>query len=199
MAAWVKFLRELFSLDVKIMLCSRGVQTDIEKHVFSQGKNDEERKSLFHKFWLANKPKFFSLSAEYLLVPSHPECLLNKRLVNLAFESFCKFHDDAYTNVLRYVFGDTATPCQVGSDIFNEVKDTPGYKRRMEACAAAIARAIVASQKYKKERAKLVDDILSATGTAKTSAVNKLIEAIRAKSDTEVKRSKAVIGRVGWP
>ena len=29
MAAWVKFLRELFSLDVKIMLCSRGVQTDM--------------------------------------------------------------------------------------------------------------------------------------------------------------------------
>lgn len=63
MTAWVKFLRELFGLSgIKIMLCSRGVQTDIEKHVFSQGKNDEERKSLFHNFWQANKSKFFSAS-----------------------------------------------------------------------------------------------------------------------------------------
>ena len=42
----------------------------------------------------------------------------------------------------------------------------------------------------------MVDDINNATGRAKTRAVNKLIEAIRVKSATGVKRSKAVIGRI---
>ena len=200
MVAWVKFLRELFSLDVKIMLCSRGVQTDIEKHVFSQGRNDEERKSLFHNFWQANKSKFFSASEDFLYTPWHPEeCLLNpdiKARYTNGFEAICSLHDNAYTNVVQYVFGDTATLCRVGSDIFNEEAGTPGYKRRMEACAAALSRAQEAAKKYRLERDEMVNDINNATGAAKTSAVNKLIEAIRFKSATGVKRSKAVIGKI---
>ena len=199
MVAWVKFLLVLFRLDVKIMLCSRGVQTDIEKHVFSQGKNDEERKSLFHNFWQANKSKFFSISPDYLCVPCHPECLLNgeiKAQFANGFKAICSLHDSAYTNVEQYVLGDDAENCQVGSDIFNEEAGTPGYKRRMEACAAALSRAQDAYAKYRKERSQMVDDINNATGRAKTRAVNKLIEAIRVKSATGVKRSKAVIGRI---
>jgi len=199
MVAWVKFLRELFRLDVKIMLCSRGVRTDIEKHVFTQGRNNEERKSLFHKFWLANKSKFFSISPDYLCVPCHPECLLNgeiKAQFANGFKAICSLHDSAYTNVEQYVLGDDAENCQVGSDIFNEEVGTPGYKRRMEACAAARSRATAAAAKYRIERSQMADDINNATGRAKTRAVNKLIEAIRVKSATGVKRSKAAIGRI---
>jgi len=200
MPAWKDLVMGLFQMDgVKAQLCSQGVMRDIEDFFFD-GSNEVERKLQFHEFFLKHSNNFFSLSPHKLEGPNHPECLLSdllKKLMANGLQSMTTVHDKAYTADQQWVLGDETAVCTAGGEIYRQDASKESFQLALRACAEALVRARVTAIKYKKQRSQLIDEIRNTTDpVAKAAAVCKLTEALLVKSDTQVKRTPAVIGRL---
>jgi len=200
MPAWKDLVMKVFQIDgVKTQLCSQGVMRDIEEYFFD-GINAEERKLQFQKFFLEHSSNFFSLSPRKLEGPNHPECLLSdllKKIMANGLQSITTVHDKAYTADQQWVLGDETAVCTAGSEIYSQDASKESFQLALKACAEALERATAASVKFKKQRAQLIEEVRNASDpTVKAAAVRKLTEALRVKSDTQVKRTPAVIGRL---
>ena len=137
MVEWSKFVMGVFSIEgIMIQICSRGVITDIIKHIF---KGSEET---FNEYWSKNKEKFFSLSTNFLRVPWHPECLLNgaiRAAYANGLQAISKLHDDAYSGVLLYLSANI--DCTIAMQMFEEDANSPAYQLLILASQQALLRA----------------------------------------------------------
>ena len=199
MGAYSLFLLSVFRIPgVKIFLCSRGVKTDIEKYFF-KGKNAVARALAFRKFWLDHMDQFFSLSTETLLTCCHPECILNL-LIKIKWanglEAMCSMHDQGYTMIL--VFMGVGAICKVGSDIYEQDKDSPGFQALLKACADALNRGRGIRAQNIKDQRRVVEELVivsteptnsSELKTAVDNAVNTFqfsSSGIRRKKDVQM-------------
>ena len=136
MVEWSKFVMGVFSIEgIMIQICSRGVITDIIKHIFKGSK-------AFNKYWSKNKKKFFSLSTDFLCLPCHPECLLNgaiRAAYANGLRAISKLHDDAYSGVLLYL--SVKVGCTIAMEMFREDENSPAYQLLILACQQALLRA----------------------------------------------------------
>ena len=135
---WKEYILGLFNVtNIRVQLCSKGVETDIEKHIFDdnnlvQGDSQKARFRIYR-----NK------SNQLFIIPCHPEMKLNDALIARfanGFQAICELHDRVYTEVRRELLGQDASPCTAGMDIYNEQGEA--HQLRLQACADALARAI---------------------------------------------------------
>ena len=135
MVEWSKFVMGVFSIEgIMIQICSRGVITDIIKHIFKGSK-------AFNKYWSKNKKKFFSLSTDFLCLPCHPECLLNgaiRAAYANGLRAISKLHDDAYSGVLLYL--SVKVGCTIAMEMFREDENSPAYQLLILAFPQSISR-----------------------------------------------------------
>jgi len=90
---------------------------------------------------LLRDEKVLSLAKDKVETIHHPEKLVNIIYRDNSFEWLCKRYNAFGTLAKREMTGDMSLVCTVGTDIFNEVKDSEAYKLMIEACRQALLRA----------------------------------------------------------